>query len=189
MSRIFYTADLHFGHRLVSGLRGFADPADHDAAIVDAWKSAVKPNDTVIVAGDLAISRHHDVYALIGSLPGTKILVSGNHDPSHPMHRGAIRATRDALTVFDHVTPFLVRRTSIGKVAVSHFPYTGDHGPDRFVEYRLRDGGMPLVHGHTHGVETVTRTVLGTVQVHVGVDAWGMQFVPEETVVDLIRSA
>ena len=91
-------------------------------------------------------------------------------------------ATREAMAVFAHVTPYLVRRTAGGPVALSHFPYEGDHGPDRFVQWRLRDMGMPAVHGHTHGRERKTWTAAGTLQFHVGWDAWGA-LVPEETVV------
>ncbi len=36
MAKTYFTADLHLGHRLVSGLRGFADPAEHDAAVAEA---------------------------------------------------------------------------------------------------------------------------------------------------------
>jgi hypothetical protein len=32
MGKTYFTADLHLGHRLVSGLRGFADPVAHDTA-------------------------------------------------------------------------------------------------------------------------------------------------------------
>ena len=34
--------------------------------------------------------------------------------------------------------------------------------------------GVPLLHGHTHGKEQVTFTSKGTMQIHVGLDAWDL---------------
>ena len=57
---------------------------------------------------------------------------------------------------------------------LSHFPYDGDHTTtDREQQYRLRDLGLPIVHGHTHAAKIVTRSQEGTLQVHVGWDTWG----------------
>ena len=71
--------------------------------------------------------------------------------------------------------------------SLSHFPYTGDHTEtDRHTEYRLRDRNLPLLHGHTHSPNRLSRGrprglgipgVIpwdGPLQIHVGVDAWNM---------------
>ena len=58
---------------------------------------------------------------------------------------------------------------------LSHFPYEGDtHGrtPDRETQWRLRDEGVPIIHGHTHSSARYSTTSRGTAQFHVGVDAW-----------------
>ena len=74
MSRVFVIADLHLGHKKVSGLRGFADTKAHDDALVGAWNRVVTKRDVVYVLGD--------VFGLdrVRELVGTKKLTLGNHD-------------------------------------------------------------------------------------------------------------
>jgi len=74
MSRCYAIADLHFGHKKVSELRGFQTTKDHDDAIVAAWNSVVNKRDCVYVLGD--------VFKLdrMPELKGTKKLAMGNHD-------------------------------------------------------------------------------------------------------------
>jgi calcineurin-like phosphoesterase family protein len=156
-------ADPHFGHRMVAGLRGFTDVRDHDEAIVTAWAGQVRAGDQVWVLGDLAVSNPGYALGLLAGLPGEKHLVAGNHDGCHPMHRDAHRRVGSYLGVFAR------RRVAGVDVLLSHFPYVADHSEVvRFSQYRLRDEGRWLVHGHTHS--TVRR--VGR-EVHVGWDAWG----------------
>lgn len=57
---------------------------NHEDKIVESWKSKVKSTDTVILAGDFswAINLNEVLadFKFIDSLPGTKILIKGNHD-------------------------------------------------------------------------------------------------------------
>lgn len=74
-------------------------------------------------------------------------------------------------------------------VYLSHFPFTGDHGPDRHREWRLREGWDAVIHGHTHSAEKISQSDhTGALQVHIGVDAWDFQPAPWDTVCDLIRA-
>lgn len=75
------------------------------------------------------------------------------------------------------------------RLMLSHFPYEGDtdgRGVDRYVSWRLRDESAPLLCGHTHSAQRVTRTSKGTVQIQVGLDAWGLRPV---TIHDAVREA
>jgi calcineurin-like phosphoesterase family protein len=69
------------------------------------------------------------------------------------------------------------------KVMLSHFPYQGEGNRDleeRYPEWRLRNVGLPLLHGHTH-----SKSRIGSVKnrsVHVGVDAWNWGPVSESEV-------
>lgn len=151
MGKTYFTADLHLGHRLVSGLRGFGDPAEHDAAIADQWRSIVGTNDIVWVLGDLAMASSNrgidEVLGKIAVLPGTKQLIAGNHDPVHPMHRDTHRWQRRYLEVFESVQAFGWRKIGLSlpdgqddsqTVLLSHFPYSADHEPGaRYLEYRM----------------------------------------------------
>lgn len=168
---VWFTADLHLGHRFVTELRGFASIDEHDTALCDAWRKVVRPADQVWVLGDIAVSNPTYALELIDGLPGTKHLIAGNHDACHPMHRDAYKRQRDYLSVFDSVQAFARRRVNGAEVLLSHFPYTTDRGFEaRYPQYRLPDLGLPLLHGHTHLAERRTSER----EFHVGVDAWGL---------------
>lgn len=192
MARVFYTSDLHLGHRLVSGLRGFRtadgdpDPGSHDAAIMENWSRVVRPDDIVWVLGDLDVANSPARVARmldeIASLPGIKHLVPGNHDPVHPMHRDAHKWQRLYLDAFASVQPFARRKLDGATSALlSHFPYSADRGEVRYRQYRLRDEGMLLLHGHTHSAQRITSDH----EIHVGVDAWDLAPVPQEVLAEL----
>ncbi len=57
---------------------------DHQKRVIDEWKHTVKPEDLVLIAGDLswALKLEEAIVDLewVGKLPGTKILIRGNHD-------------------------------------------------------------------------------------------------------------
>ena len=66
------------------------------------------------------------------------------------------------------------------RVLLSHFPYAGDsHDEDRYAQFRLRDEGIPLLHGHESFRER--RTKHGTWHINVGVDWWDYAPVAAET--------
>lgn len=181
-ARIFYTSDVHIGHRLVSGLRGFENTDDHDRTLGERWDEMVTEQDTVYVLGDISINGGDRALDWIMDRRGTKHLVSGNHDPVHPMHRTATKYLPKFLRAFDTVQPFLRRKLAGEDVLLSHFPYAswgdGQERPgSRYDQYRLPDMGLRLLHGHTHGQERAHGHSL-----HVGVDAWGLKPVPQEVV-------
>lgn len=186
---VWYTSDPHWGHRFVAGLRGFGEDAyEHDEWLRKTYAAAFKPGDVVWWLGDLTV-RLAPVDAAATTIAtcsnADHRLIYGNHDAGHPMHREAHRHQR-AYYGFKLAAPFAKRKLpKVGEVHLSHFPYTGDHGVDRYSQWRLRDLGVPLIHGHTHGTEVVTRTDAGTLQIHVGIDAWRRP-VPEHEIVDLI---
>lgn len=185
MTNVWFTSDLHFGHRLCSEHRGFGDDTlAHDAAIVENWRRVVNKRDTVWVLGDLSMASPTVALAIIRELPGTKHLIAGNHDSCHPMHRNAHRVQKVYLTAFESVQPFARRQVDGIDVLLSHFPYNKDRHEVRYTQWRLRDEGRWLLHGHTHGKERREGR-----EIHVGVDAWDMTPVPIHTVRDLMRDA
>jgi calcineurin-like phosphoesterase family protein len=140
----------------------------------------------VWVLGDIAVADLDGALEKIQALPGTKHLISGNHDPSHPMHRKAAASQKRMLTAFDSVQPFARRRIDGEDVLLSHFPYNGpggDRGEIRYPQWRLPDLGAWLLHGHTH-MEDQRRHGK---QIHVGVDAWDLTPVPVGTITELMK--
>lgn len=185
---VWFTSDIHLGHRAVAGMRGFRDPAEHDAILAERWRSHVRQSDTVVVLGDLSLANSAaqvgGVVDWFAALPGIKHLVSGNHDPVHPMHRQAHLFPQIYLREFASVASAATRRLGGHRVLLSHFPYTGDHTPtDRYQQWRMPDLGLPLLHGHIHSA-----SVGPGHQIHVGLDAWGLAPVSDEQVLDVMRT-
>jgi len=182
MSAIWFTSDLHVGHRFVAGLRGHAAVEAHDGLLAARWDATVAPGDHIWVLGDLSAggsAAERGALAWLADRPGIKHLVAGNHDRIHPLNRDAHKHHDAHAAVFASVAPFARRRINGVEVMLSHFPYDGDHtSQSRYDQYRLRDYGMPLLHGHTHASGVYSTSTQGTAQIHVGVDAWGMSPVP-----------
>jgi calcineurin-like phosphoesterase family protein len=124
-----------------------------------------------------------EALAITASLPGTKHLIAGNHDPCHPMHRDAHKWQAAYLQVFASVQPFARRRIRNQDVLLSHFPYVKDRHEARYMQYRLRDEGAWLLHGHTHQSEQRREGR----EIHVGLDAWDLTPVSLDTIADLMR--
>jgi len=208
---VFYTSDLHIGHKFVAGLRGFWDEDNvvgdyvnpyvgehtaealpdtdaHDSWLADIWDSTVKKDDQVFVLGDISINGGQHALDWIAARPGTKHLIAGNHDPVGPWDRRAVKKLPEWLKYFETVQPYLRRKLNGQNLLLSHFPYQswGD-GPERdgsrFDQYRLLELDLPLLHGHTHGTERAHGNML-----HVGVDAWKGNLVSQEYVMSWLES-
>lgn len=183
--RIWFTSDHHFGHKSVAGYRDWNSIDDHDLRITNEYVGLVQPDDIVYFLGDLSAggseaTRH--ALEILANLPGRKRLIAGNHDPIHPMNRQAHKWVRQYAEVFEFVTPF--QRVSVygTRVMLSHFPYHVDRNEPRYLPYRLRDEGMPLVHGHLHTSERVTSER----ECHVGLDAWDMRPVEGREILEVM---
>lgn len=184
----WFTADLHFGHRLVAGHRGFLTEGGpntmaHDLTLIDRWCQVVRSDDHVWVLGDIAVSSPTRALGIIGDLPGIKHLIAGNHDGCHPMHRNSHKMLRLYMQVFTSVQPFARRRINGEEVLLSHFPYDKDRHEVRYTQYRLRDEGRWLLHGHTHQADQRREGR----EIHVGVDAWDLAPVHLNTIAELMN--
>lgn len=182
MSSIFFTSDLHFGHAKVAEHRGL-EVHDHDQLIAKNWHKVVKSDDTVYVLGDLSVSKSSEDEALtnLSFLPGKKHLILGNHEQGHPAHTGWVKSQRKYLSVFDTVNVMGSIKIQKKKIIMSHFPYNGEGDrvqADRYPEWRPRDFGMFLLHGHVHTQQRETFSENGSPMMHVGLDAWNMRLVP-----------
>lgn len=178
---VWFTSDPHLGHQKVAGLRGFETPDDMGEVFADNWTSVVRKGHQVWILGDLSMRDPDLALQVIAKLPGTKHFISGNHDPCHPMHRQSHQWQRLYFQAFDSVQPFARRRIRGQDVLLSHFPYSKDRHEARYMQYRLRDEGAWLLHGHTHGKERREGR-----EIHVGLDAWDMQLVSIDTISKLM---
>lgn len=82
MSKLFITADTHFGHKEIITYenRPFQNVDEMNDAIIKNWNEHVAPNDTVFHLGDVGMCSKEVLKAILTKLNGTKILVMGNHD-------------------------------------------------------------------------------------------------------------
>lgn len=201
MSAVWFSSDTHFLHRQVAELRGFADSEEHDEAVIDRWNKIVRPADLVWHLGDVGLGNETRVLRQAGRLNGNKHLITGNHDACWPGHRGSRSRQRKWLEVFESVQAFARIRLDGRTVLLSHFPYEGDHtAEERHSQFRLRDEGEWLVHGHTHkqnrlGPHPYWLSYPGAapagcwrgLEIHVGLDAWDLQPVSEAGILSVIR--
>lgn len=170
---ILLTADTHFDHGKVAQMRGFSSTREHDEWIVRRWNKYVRPDDEVFHLGDISIGRYERAKPWVDQLNGTKHLVLGNHDYHPGIRRPNARKFAELSEDWETIHESAILRYRGAKFLLSHFPYEGDRDEIRFAQYRLRDLGEPLVHGHTHSMERVSWSSEGTPMVCVSWDAWG----------------
>ncbi|UBV43905.1 metallophosphoesterase [Deinococcus taeanensis] len=83
--RVYAIADLHLAFTTPKPMTVFGSQwAGHPQAIFDEWRAAVRDEDLVLLPGDLSWAmRLPDALqdlAPVAALPGTKVLLRGNHD-------------------------------------------------------------------------------------------------------------
>ncbi len=83
--KIFALSDPHLSAVANKPMDIFGDNwNDHTSKIQDAWSSCVGSNDVVLVSGDISwalkISEALEDLEVLRGLPGTKVLLRGNHD-------------------------------------------------------------------------------------------------------------
>ena len=173
---IFFTSDTHFGHVFMAEFRGFDSVNEHDEAIIANINKVVRPEDTLFILGDVAMGGWVQNAARVSRLNGTKHIVIGNHDRVFAGNRNP----HSHLKMFLGVTgaDSAMAMTTFRGMILSHFPYddvdaAGDEG--RHDEFRPRDAGRTIIHGHVHNTHKATRSAKGTLQIHVGLDAWGLK--------------
>lgn len=169
----------------------------HDDMLAENWDATVKYGDIVWVLGDLTANPKSLPEAMewIKQRAGTKHLILGNHDPAHPMNRDSHKWQRIYSPGFASIQQSARRKIDGQDVLLSHFPYVGDGDSreDRDVQWRLRNEGLPILHGHVHTKAKVTEAaflhetnVCMVKQIHVGVDAHDFTPVSLETITELL---
>ena len=81
--KIFFTSDLHIGHRNVLTFcrRPFLDVKDMADSLVKNWNSVVGENDIVFDLGDMFwFDSRHEIKKFVSKLNGTIYKIAGNHD-------------------------------------------------------------------------------------------------------------
>jgi len=129
--KIFLISDTHFNHKKLQEYTGRPENAD-DLILRNIYKAGVTEEDTVIHLGDICIGRDermHEQY--IKQIPGTRILVKGNHDKRSD---GWYRRHG-----WSFVCQSFVNRYEGLDILFAHIPVVPDY------RYSIQ------IHGHTHG--------------------------------------
>ena len=170
---LFFTSDLHIGHSMLAELRGFDSVAEHDAVVLANLRKIGKGHD-IFILGDIVFGpdKVGGIARILESLAGNKVhLILGNHDRGHPCNPNGYKH----LGLYEGFTS-VQTAAQVRGMMLSHFPYNGDHTREqRFDQWRLRDCGLTLLHGHTHSCEKVSYSPSTTVQVNVALEAWDMR--------------
>ena len=90
MSRIYVTSDWHLGHRGIAYKfrKVFGSDHQHDYTIMDNAGKVLTKRDVLLCLGDMSFTL--EGLQAIGTLPGRKILVRGNHDTLEMKHYNAV---------------------------------------------------------------------------------------------------
>lgn len=196
--KLFFSSDLHIGHRNIlkySPVRAKIvgsneDVEKHDRILIKRWNSIVRPEDIVIIAGDIKLCGNIRARECIAQLHGKKILVRGNHDLS---------ASKMMRLGFDWVCDEMHVNIGGTRVLISHYPYR--LSTMKYYYYKTKqlfykkevydfrkmhrrpiDTGMILLHGHTHQEDKVRGRMI-----HVGLDSWNMFPVSQDVILKHIN--
>lgn len=132
MSRVWFTSDLHLGHKGVSRFRKeFSSDEEHNEILYDNLATSVGKRDTLFLLGDIAFSREW-LYKIDKIACQKKTLVLGNHD----MQRGYDVSIYDLIDVYDNIQSLM----NYKGCWLSHCPMH----PEEIRNRKLN------IHGHTH---------------------------------------
>lgn len=82
LSRIFYIADTHFGHKNIIAFdhRPFRSVQEMNETMIKEWNKRVSFWDKVYILGDFSWLPPTESVAILNRLQGAKFLIKGNHD-------------------------------------------------------------------------------------------------------------
>jgi calcineurin-like phosphoesterase family protein len=142
MSNIFFTSDLHFGHKHIIEYcnRPWETVEQMDEGLIERWNSVVNDDDQIYILGDFSFRGKTRTLEILERLSGIKFWIRGNHDSSKigqaAVEGGMVEWFRDYYRLRVH------DGEETQKIVLCHFPIESWHG--------LSSGTWHL-HGHCHG--------------------------------------
>jgi len=129
ITKTYFITDTHFHHTLMQKYCG--RPADFDSRIIKQWQATVQPQDIVYHLGDVTWGSQGQLMQIMHGLPGTKILIRGNHDKNHS-NNWFIQAGFAAV----------LEKAQVSGILLSHMP--------AYMTEQEIERGIINVHGHFH---------------------------------------
>ena len=153
--KVFWTSDLHFGHKNVLKFcqRPFADIKDMELQLISNWNNVVSNNDTVFVLGDTFwFNNRKDIKRIFNQLNGKNIyVVFGNHcDPATYFKMMADEELPDKVKILSDVATIYLKTYDpnnpqtpkhLCEIVCSHYP---------LMTWSHRDKGAINLFGHIH---------------------------------------
>lgn len=166
MSNIWFTADLHFNHKIVLRGRGFIGVSEHDQFLINQWNSVVQRKDSVYVLGDFCLGLDQKYFlSVVRELSGNIHLIIGNHDQL------ALKAHRRH-NVFCWAKDTYLLKAQEHSFWLSHYAHR---------VWPLSHYGSMHLYGHSHGnLEGHGRSM------DVGVDCCGMRPIHIDEIIDTL---
>lgn len=137
---IFFTSDLHFGHRNIIKFcnRPWETTEEMDEALIENWNSVVGENDLVFDLGDFAFASNGRWSEILSRLNGRHCLILGNHDiQRYPGNK--------VMDLFEMVEQQMVLKIDNRYVYLNHYPFLCYGG-----SWRGPENAVYALHGHVH---------------------------------------
>ena len=152
---IYFTSDLHLGHRSIISMkeRPFADVDEMNRVLIANYNALVRKNDTVYILGDLSYRIPvEEANKIISELKGRKTLIVGNHDRRYDPG------------MFDEICDFKTISVAGKNFSLMHYP---------MLSWPKSHYGSFMLHGHIHSDENynLQNRSDGVLRYDVGVDA------------------
>ena len=140
----YYIADLHFFHEILNtkmDKRGFENAAQMNEYMLRKWNRKVRPNDEVVILGDLSWGKPEETNQLLEKLNGRLYLIEGNHDRFSTDKKYNSKR-------FVWIKPYEEMKDNGRKVVLCHYPMMCYNG-----QYYRDEQGNPktyMLYGHVH---------------------------------------
>ena len=114
---IFFTSDLHLGHKNIIRLCGrpFESVEEMDEILIDNWNKKIHRCDTVYILGDILFRNEKPAARYLERLKGRKHLIVGNHD-AFWMRK------EDYAPYFESITRMLTFSDGKHRITACHYP-------------------------------------------------------------------
>lgn len=162
---VMFTSDTHFGHGNIIRFcdRPFRDAHHMNEILIRNWNEAVRPDQTVIHAGDFGLGSRSQVQNMLKRLNGGIILVQGNHD-----HRRSLQDFHEVHDLLD--LRVMLPSGGTQQIIICHY---------RMTVWPASHRDSWHVHGHSHGTLPV---LIDKPVLDIGVDSWAYQPIDFATV-------
>lgn len=140
----YYISDLHFYHESLlthMDCRGFTDCEKMHEYIIRHWNAKVRPQDEVVILGDVSMERGKATSDILSRLNGKLCLIQGNHDLY-------LQDRRFDSSRFEWIKNYEELHDNKRKIVLSHYPIFCYNG-----QYRRDKEGYPktyMLYGHVH---------------------------------------